>query len=107
MPIRIKDADEIRELIKDKIFADCLSSDTMAPSHYLLFIKDTHYLNEPHNNKTLIIIENDTKYVVNNDMRFNKLEITEKDDYDLYEFHYIPNASKSNKSNTIEYLLMK
>ncbi len=98
-----KDADDIRELLKDKIFADCLSSNTVEPSQILLFVKDTHYNNEPHNNKTLIIIDNESKYVVNNDVRFNKLVVTEMVGHDLYEFSYIPNTEKANKFNKIEY----
>jgi hypothetical protein len=103
----IKLIEDIQNAISNKIFADCIPCENWSPSHYMLFVKDIHYLNEPHNNKTLIIVEKNSNYVVNNDLRFNKLVVKEESEYYLYEFHYIANPRKSNKSNKVEYYLIK
>jgi hypothetical protein len=105
--LSIKLIEDIQDAISNKIFADCIPCENWSPSHYMLFVKDIHYLNEPHNNKTLIIVEKNSNYVVNNDLRFNKLIVKEESEYYLYEFHYITNPRKSNKSNKVEYYLMK
>lgn len=66
------------------------------PSEYILFVKDNSYYNGDLNNKlSLIIIEKNTGYVVNNNFIFNSLEVNDRkitiyrqESNKLEEFHW-------------------
>ena len=101
---KYKDVFVISEMISDKVFDDIIISDinsTLSASKILLFAKDIHYLNEPHNKISLIIIDG-SNYVINNDFRFNCLEVVNTEKYDEYNFYSI----YDNKRSKIQYFLL-
>jgi GTPase involved in cell partitioning and DNA repair len=54
------------------------STNDLIPSEYLLFVKDTSYEDDLNNKLTLIIINKANGYVVNNNFKFNSIEIDNK-----------------------------
>ncbi len=95
--MKIKDGTTINELICGKIFDDIIKTDTLSPSKYKLYCKDTTYENNvlTNHNSLIIICENDD-YVVNNNLKFKTLEIIEKDNYIEYNFYSMMEGKKTN-----------
>ncbi len=86
----IKDNENIALAIKNKVFLDMIptTGDDLIPSEYILYTKDMSFDETREINKySLIIISKPELYVVNNDLRFKKLEIVHIDEeYDSYNF---------------------
>jgi len=83
--MKTKDSYEITDLLFNKTILDMEenSDGEYQPSEYLLFVKDTftsvyHYDGDLNNKLSLIIIDKNTGYVVNNDFKFNSLEVIDK-----------------------------
>lgn len=80
--MKTKDSYEITDLLFNKTVLDMegYSNDEneFQPSEYLLFVKDTHYEGDLNNKLTLIIISKNDGYVVNNNFKFNSLEVNDR-----------------------------
>ena len=75
--MKTKDSHEITDLLFNKTILDMeeYDEDGLQPSELMLFVKDTHYEGDLNNKLSLIIIDKNTGYVVNNNFKFNSLEI--------------------------------
>lgn len=77
--MKTKDSGEITNLLFNKTILDMeeFSNDEneFQPSEYLFFVKDTSYDGELNNKLSLIIICKKNGYVVNNNFKFNSLEV--------------------------------
>ena len=77
--MKTKDSDKITDILFNKTILDMdgYSEDknTLQPSEYLLFVKDTYYDGDLNNKLSLVIISKNDGYVVNNNLKFNSLEI--------------------------------
>jgi len=76
--MKLKDSSEITDLlymktIWDMEFCSDKEEDVLRPSELLLFVKDTHYEGDLHNKLSLIIVDKNSGYVVNNNFKFNSL----------------------------------
>jgi len=80
--MKTKDSYEITDLLFNKTILDMENytddENEFQPSEYILFVKDTHYEGDLNNKLSLIIIDKDTGYVVNNNFKFNSLEIVDR-----------------------------
>ena len=72
--MKLKDSSDITKLLYNKTILD---SDSQ-PSELLFFVKDTHYDGELDNKLSLIIVVKHSGYVVNNNFKFNSIEISDK-----------------------------
>jgi hypothetical protein len=73
---KFKDSHEITKLLFEKTFLDVPHEDSA--SEYMLFVKDmknTPNKVDDNNNLSLVIIDKNSGYVVNNDIPFNSLEM--------------------------------
>lgn len=77
--MKLKDSTDITEILYNKIVLDMNGepNENWLPSEYLLFVKDTSYDGDLNNKLSLIIIDAKNGYVVNNDFKFNSIEITD------------------------------
>lgn len=80
--LKTKDSYKITELLFNRTILDMerYSNDenvVLQPSEYLFFVKDTSYDGDLNNKLSLVIICKDDGYVVNNNIKFNSLEIME------------------------------
>ena len=73
--MRVKKVYEITDLLFNKTVLDIEDSENFQPSEYILFVKDTSYEGDLNNKLSLIIISKDDGYVVNNNFKFNSLEV--------------------------------
>jgi len=94
--MKTKDDIEITNLLFNKLLKD-LNTDEVSEmcsiSNYILFVKDMSFLGDDLNNKlALIKIHADTGYVVNNNFRFNSLEVIDN----KYIFYYMSNNKRYN-----------
>jgi len=79
--MKIKDSYDITDMFFNKTILDLdpnVTSVNFSPSEYLFFVKDTSYDGDLNNKLTLIIIDKDTGYVVNNILKFNSILIENK-----------------------------
>ena len=93
---KFKDSHEITKLLFGKTFSDTPSEDSA--SEYMLFVKDmknTPFKVADNNNLSLIIVDKNNGYVVNNDIPFNSLEVEEG----LLKFY----SMKGNKRYSIDF----
>jgi hypothetical protein len=76
--MKVKDSYKITDLFFNKTILDLdpdLEDDSFEASEYLFFVKDTNYEGDLNNKLTLIIISKDDGYVVNNNLKFNSIEL--------------------------------
>jgi len=77
--MKTKDSYEITNLLFNKTILDMEgysdNENDFQPSEYLFFVKDTHYEGDLNNKLSLIIICKEDGYVVNNNFKFNSLEV--------------------------------
>lgn len=77
--MKTRDSYEITDLLFNKTILDMDDygdkDAQLQPSEYLFFVKDTSYDGDLNNKLSLIIICKDNGYVVNNNFKFNSLEI--------------------------------
>jgi len=79
--MKTKDSYEITDLLFNKTILDMegySNGEDSHPSEYIFFVKDTHYESDLNNKLSLIIIDKDTGYVVNNNFKFNSLEVVDR-----------------------------
>jgi hypothetical protein len=80
--MKTKDSYEITDLLFNKTILDMEGysngENEFQPSEYIFFVKDTHYDGDLNNKLSLIIIDKDTGYVVNNNFKFNSLEVIDR-----------------------------
>lgn len=99
----IRNIDAISDLLKDQIFYDIKLEDdsSFIASDYVLYTKCM--VNTPivdvANKFALIMIEKDTNYVVNNDLRYNSLEVNG----DEFIFRVVNNNKPNKVINIIYY----
>ena len=75
--MKIKNDIEITEVLFNKTILDMEFDDDA--SEYLFYVKDTSSYETDLNNKlSLIIVDKNNGYVVNNDFKFNSIEIKER-----------------------------
>jgi hypothetical protein len=77
--MKTKDSCEITDLLFNKTILDMEGysdgENDFQPSEYLLFVKDTSYEGDLNNKLSLVIISKYNGYVVNNNFKFNSLEV--------------------------------
>ena len=77
--MKTKDSDKITDILFNKTILDMdgypEDKNALQPSEYLLFVKDTYYNGDLNNKLSLIIIDKNDGYVVNNNLKFNSLEV--------------------------------
>jgi hypothetical protein len=79
--LKTKDSYEITDLFFNKTILDMegySNGEEIQPSEYIFFVKDTYYDGDLNNKLSLIIIDKDTGYVVNNNFKFNSLEVLDR-----------------------------
>lgn len=78
--MKLKNANDISKILFNKTIKDLEhDTDDFTASEYLFFVKDTSYDNDLNNKLSLIIVDKETGYVVNNDFKFKALKIKEKE----------------------------
>jgi hypothetical protein len=79
--MKLKDSVSITDSLFNKTILDmCDYSDNdFQPSELLFFVKDTRYDGDVNNKLSLIIVNKCNGYVVNNDFKFNSLEINDNE----------------------------
>lgn len=74
--MKLKNSEDITEKLFNKTILDMEKpTDSFYPSEYLFFVKDTSFDNDLNNKLSLIIVDKNNGYVVNNNLKFNSLEI--------------------------------
>ena len=77
--MKFKNADDITDIFFNKTITDMpRPSSNFQPSEYLFFVKDTSYEGDLDNKMTLIIVDANDGYVVNNNFKFNSIEIDQQ-----------------------------
>jgi len=78
--MKTKCSHEITDLLFNRTILDMegYSKGAIQPSEYIFFVKDTSYDGDLNNKLSLIIVDKDSGYVVNNNLKFNSLEVKDR-----------------------------
>ena len=98
--LETKEASLICDLVNGRLFVDALKDG----SNIKLYVKDSHYENNI-NDKSLVMIADDSDYVINNDFKFKSLKVEDFEDYSKFTFYSV-NEKKTNKRTKLKYYVI-